>query len=279
MSLGGRLRQLRGKTSQEATAKAVGLTRSAYSLYELDMREPDYATLVKLAEYHGVTTDYLLGKTDDRQGRAPAPKTPSPDIEDTNRPGRLTSLPLILTDHKGAMNVQTLRLVTVPILGRIKAGVPLLSEENREGDIEVPEHLKGKTQFALRVSGDSMTGAGIQAGDIVFLRMADRHPPAHGNIVAAMRDEGEMTLKRYIKQNGRYWLHAENPAYEDLPVDERVQIQGTYVGRWTEHEGTVEPPVEDMTRDELLTKLAQLEGMDPDDLAEAVEFVRKLKRK
>lgn len=53
-----------------------------------------------------------------------------------------------------------------------------------------------------------MTGAGIQPGDIVFMALASRRPPVHGSIVAAMVDEGEMTLKRYVKKNGQYYLAA-----------------------------------------------------------------------
>jgi repressor LexA len=172
--------------------------------------------------------------------------------------------------------MQLIQLETLPILGRIRAGVPLFAEEHIVGQIEVPSRLKRRADFALEVSGDSMIGAGLSQGDYVFLRTADRHPATHGNIVAAMVD-GEMTLKRYVKRDGRYWLHAENQAYVDIPVDEKVQIQGVYVGRYSEFEGVVEPPLEDMSEDELITKLATMKGMDPDTLAGLIDVLTKKK--
>lgn len=242
------LRHQRGLTQKEL-AGHLSLSPSTIAMYETDEREPDFETVRRIAAFFNVSTDYLL------------------DTQlSTNSRG------------KGAAKVHRLDLETLPILGRIKAGVPLLSEEHVVGHIEVPSHLKRRAEFALEVTGDSMIGTGLQPGDIVFLRTASRSQPTHGSIVAAMIDQGEMTLKRYIKRGGKFYLHAENSNYPDIPVDARVHIQGVYVGRYSEFEGVVEPPVEDMTEDELITKLAQIRGLDPDQVAGMLDVLSRKRR-
>ncbi|MFM8763918.1 MAG: LexA family protein [Spartobacteria bacterium] len=79
--------------------------------------------------------------------------------------------------------------------------------------------------FALRVRGDSMTGAHILDGDIVILELK---PPAHGRVVAALID-GESTLKTFLVRAGKPYLRAENPDYPDLIPAQELVIQGVMV--------------------------------------------------
>lgn len=249
-------------------ARALHLDKSRISRYARGL-VPPVSSLRAIASFFKVQTDYLLGLTDQRRFA----ETPTTFHEEKASQKRLQSLPLIRTT-KGASSMHTIQLETLPILGQIRAGVPLFAEEHIVGQIEVPAQLKRRADFALEVSGDSMIGAGLSPGDFVFLATVERHPVAHGNIVAAMVD-GEMTLKRYIKRDGRFWLHAENPAYVDIPVDDKVQIQGAYVGRYSEYEGVVEPPLEDMSEDELISKLAEMRGLDPDTLSDLIDVLSK----
>ena len=94
----------------------------------------------------------------------------------------------------------------------------------REGFVEVPLSLLGGSDyFALRVYGESMIGAGIQDGDLIVIRKA---PHANvGQIVVAIDDEGQTTLKRLAHDGERYYLHPENPEFADIYPDE-LQIQG-----------------------------------------------------
>lgn len=170
----------------------------------------------------------------------------------------------------------TIAARTIPVLGRIKAGVPLLSEQHIVGEIEVPETIARQAEFALEVIGDSMIGAGLQAGDYVFMATANRRAPSHGDIVAAMVGD-EMTLKRYVKRSGHFWLHAENGNYPDIPVDNQVTIQGVYVGRFSEYQGNVDPPVEELTEGDLINRLAQKYKMDPNALQAMLKAARALK--
>ena len=112
-------------------------------------------------------------------------------------------------------------LVQVPLLGHVAAGMPLFAEENFEGNIPMSAMLVGNGKiFALRVEGESMTGAGIMDGDIaVFSQQAQVE---NGQVVVAMVDEA-VTLKRFYKEKNRVRLQAENPAYPPMyTADVRV---------------------------------------------------------
>lgn len=111
---------------------------------------------------------------------------------------------------------ETLKLVKVPVLGTIAAGVPIFADENMEGEILVDESNIGKGRFfALRVRGDSMINAGIMNGDLVIIR---RQPLAeNGDIIAALID-CDATLKRLSMSNGEVFLLPENEKYSPIDV-------------------------------------------------------------
>ena len=119
------------------------------------------------------------------------------------------------------------------MLGTITAGQPIAAIEEIEGYIPLSDfNGDAKDLFALNVRGDSMIEAGILDGDIVILRQT---PVAHnGQIVAAMLD-GEATLKRFYKENGRFRLQPENSSMEPFIVDE-VVILGTLVALYRRYE-------------------------------------------
>ena len=105
----------------------------------------------------------------------------------------------------------------IPILGRVAAGQPVLAEESLEGSLEPGEMFGDRSGlFALRVRGDSMTGAGIMAGDYVVVRQQEN--AASGEIVVALLGD-EATVKYYRPGRGRVELVAANPAYEPIAVE------------------------------------------------------------
>ncbi|MDH3581995.1 MAG: transcriptional repressor LexA [Hyphomicrobiales bacterium] len=120
--------------------------------------------------------------------------------------------------------------VTVPVMGRIAAGVPISAIQNRSHSIDVPPELLTKGEhFALQVSGDSMVEAGILDGDTVILRRADSADT--GDIVCALVDEEEATLKRLRRRGDSIALEAANPSYEtQIYGPDRVRVQGCLVG-------------------------------------------------
>ena len=111
---------------------------------------------------------------------------------------------------------EKVKLVKVPVIGTIAAGVPIFADENMEGEILVDESNIGKGRFfALRVRGDSMINAGINNGDLVIIK---RQPLAeNGDIIAALIDS-DATLKRLSLNNGEVFLLPENEKYSPINV-------------------------------------------------------------
>ncbi len=201
-----RLREAKGLT-QVDMAKALSLANSTISQYEADRRNPDSDTLIRLSDFFRVSIDYLLCRT-----------------------------------HKTITDL----LSTVPILGTIRAGLPLLAEENWIGEVEAPAEWRG--DYALRVEGDSLSWVGIHDGDIAILRQTE--VAQHGMIVAAGIEDMEWTatLKFYIRENGQAYLRAANPAYKDISIGPEHRIIGQLVGVLKE------PPSLQQYKDHLVSK-------------------------
>jgi repressor LexA len=120
--------------------------------------------------------------------------------------------------------------VNVPVMGRIAAGVPIEAIQTHSHSIAVPPEMLGSGEhFALEVRGDSMIDAGIFDGDTVLIHKQDT--AGTGEIVVALVDEEEATLKRLRRKGDSVALEAANPAYETriFPPD-RVKVQGRLVG-------------------------------------------------
>lgn len=181
-----RFKQLRiahGYDTQAALAKALFVNQTAVSQWERGVTTPSPSILLKLSKMYNVSTDYLLGN-DSRDQRP-----------DNFVPYQPTG--------------------TVPVLGRIAAGVPISAVEEVEGyepvTVSDPENC-----YYLRVDGDSMIGAGIQSGDLVLIRQQPTADP--GQIVACKVNGDEATLKRFRKQGETVLLMPENPNYEPIVV-------------------------------------------------------------
>lgn len=118
--------------------------------------------------------------------------------------------------------------VDVPLVGSISCGLPLLAEQSIEAYFRLPVELTGVGEyFFLKANGDSMIDAGISDGDLVLIRRTSSAD--YGDIVVAVVDD-ENTLKRlyYDEKRQKIILHAENPKYADIELDE-CQIQGVAV--------------------------------------------------
>lgn len=126
------------------------------------------------------------------------------------------------SDQQGATS-------SFPLLGKIAAGIPLEAIENPEM-IQVPAQLdNGKACFVLTVKGESMIDAGIHDGDWVIIEKTSQ--VRNGEIVVALIDSNEATLKRFEKNNDRIILHPENRSMTPMVFNsDEVQIQGKLVG-------------------------------------------------
>ena len=119
--------------------------------------------------------------------------------------------------------------IAIPVMGRIAAGTPISAIQSRSHSVALPADMLGSGEhFALEVRGDSMVEAGILDGDTVVIRRQDTANT--GDIIVALIDDEEATLKRLRKRGSSIALEAANPAYETRVLGpDRVKIQGRLV--------------------------------------------------
>ena len=170
-------RKSRGLT-QKDVAEAIGVSRQAYANYETGNREPDFRTLLKIAECLGVSTDYLL------------------ECDPQHYPGVYHPV-----------------MRRVPLLGKVACGKPIYSPNYDDGFALINSDVIA--DFALEAKGDSMSGANICEGDVVFF--AETEQVDNGQIAAVFVDN-EVTLKRvyYYPEQNKLMLAAENPKYPPM---------------------------------------------------------------
>lgn len=161
------------------------------SKYENGKHEPNIYFVDIVSDLFGVSMEYLSGKTDEKYAQS-----------------------------------STENCCHIPIVGAIAAGSPLLATENIEGFECVQPNPR--VDFCLRVKGDSMIGARILNGDLVFIR---RQPDVENGEIAVVLIEDESTLKRVFKVNNSIILHAENPNYPDMVFSAKDMKNITIIGK------------------------------------------------
>ena len=125
------------------------------------------------------------------------------------------------------VDAQRRNAISVPVIGSVAAGAPILAEQNIEDHVLLSPDMAQEGNFLLRVRGESMINAGILDGDLVLVR-PQQEAPANGVIVVALVD-GDATVKRFERGNGHVRLVAENPAYEPI-VTTNVSLVGIVRG-------------------------------------------------
>lgn len=124
-------------------------------------------------------------------------------------------------------NKESMSIKTIPIIGEISAGTPILAEENKIGEIPIPESKYNKDLFALKVNGDSMIDAGIFDGDIVVI---DKNiEPKNGDIGAFMVNETEATVKFLDTISNKKYLIPANKNYNNIEITENTQPVGKVI--------------------------------------------------
>lgn len=204
MTIGKRIKQLRMRNnlSQAELGKIAGVTDKAVSTWEQDQKIPRMGAIEKMALYFGVTKSYIIDGVDDG----------TRDFEPTIPPG-FEPLP---------------KMVSVPRVGAIACGEPILAEQNIETYDKIPEDWHA--DFTLVCKGDSMEPR-IKDGDIVAIR---RQPEVETGEIAAVRIENEATLKRVYRYPDRLVLQPENLNFTPIVlVGEEINtvvIEGKAVG-------------------------------------------------
>ncbi|MCX7780346.1 MAG: XRE family transcriptional regulator [Negativicutes bacterium] len=193
------LRENRGLT-QTQVAEQLQMSRVNYNRYEKGEREPDNATLARLADFFGISVDYLLGRTD-------------------------TSFTDFFPD---AILADLSNFVPVPIVGTVKAGPNGLAYAEHLGYEYVDkEDINGSKHIFLQVKGDSMTGEGILPGDLALVK---EQPEVYSGDLAVVIVDGvepEGRLKRVHFKGDSIVLQAANPAYppEIFTGEERKKVR------------------------------------------------------
>ena len=208
-----RLKSLRREKgwSQQRLADELDLSKSSVNMYERGEREPGFETMEAIADLFNVDMNYLYGRTDIKIADpiVLAPKKP------TIPPG-FEPMP---------------KMKKIPLIGSIACGEPITAEQNIEKMVDVPENIR--CDFSLTCHGDSMVDAGIHDKDVVYIRI---QPEVENGEIAAVRIDGEATLKRVYYTPGTLTLMPATPAYAPMiytgPQLEEVHIEGKAVG-WT----------------------------------------------
>jgi repressor LexA len=196
------LRKEKGLTQAEL-ATQLGISKSSVNMYERGEREPGLEMMESISDYFNVDMDYLYGRSTTK-------------CRDPLSAPNLSPLP------------ETEKL---PLLGRIACGEPLLAIENVEDYVAVPSQFHA--DFVLECRGDSMIGAGIRDGDLVYIAQT---PEVMDGEIAAVLIDDEATLKRvyYDREHSELALFAENPRFRTLRyVGEslnHIRILGRAVG-------------------------------------------------
>lgn len=193
-------------------AQELNIPYTTYVNYEKGVREPSSETLIMLADYFGCSVDFLIGRSeqmvDDRL--LDAVNEIDDDILEQSNGNLLLAKAEQMKRHLSALGFEPIPpTVRVPRLGVISCGDPIDSAENFDGFDDVPEIFHA--DFTLRAEGDSMIGARIQDGDIVYIRQ--QATVETGQIAAVLIDGTEKLLKRVYLNEDSVVLQAENPAY------------------------------------------------------------------
>lgn len=134
----------------------------------------------------------------------------------------------ILDGERGDLEPIGIKTVTVPVVGKVTAGLPITAVENVEEHFVLPENMVGAdTVYMLRIQGESMIDAGILDGDYVIVRQ--QQVANNGDIVVAMTEEDEATVKRFFKEKNHIRLQPENQSMEPILLP-AVTILGKVIG-------------------------------------------------
>ncbi|MCA0757945.1 transcriptional repressor LexA [Paenibacillus sp. N4] len=143
-------------------------------------------------------------------------------------PTKPRAIEILDQDQEGADNVIPFAVSKVPIVGKVTAGVPITATENIEEYFPLPSHFVGDNSvFILNVIGDSMIEAGIHSGDYVIVRQ--QQTANNGEIVVAMTEDDEATVKTFYKEKNHFRLQPENSTMEPI-ILQNVTILGKVIG-------------------------------------------------
>lgn len=198
------IRENRGET-QERLARLLGVTPEAVGHYERGRSRVSVTDLQRIADHYGVSLSYFLDRDTDNDRAAAELK-------------RLADQTERFREEVKAMG-GIFDMVYLPVYGSIPAGWPELDESELLGYEPVPRsEIKSEKSFWLKVSGDSLEGAGIDNGDLVLIDPGQEH--SNGNIVGIRLETGDSVIRRAYKEEDGLRLESENPAFTTIHITE-----------------------------------------------------------
>lgn len=192
------------KKQQQEVADYLGINRVSYARYESGERQPDFQTVANLADFFGVSVDYLLG----REVSANSP-----------------------WNENGIDMAPRKKGIKIPVLGRVVAGIPVEAVQDVIDYEEIDEEMaKTGEFFALQIQGDSMEPR-IKSGDVVIVRKQDIVDS--GDIAIVMVNGDDATCKKFVKHKNGVSLVSMNPAYTPMfyTMDEVESLPVRVLGR------------------------------------------------
>lgn len=182
--------------TQQGLASLFHLDKSSISKYENGHQMPEMETLINICDYFGVSVEYLVGQTDKREK-----STSKTDINN------ITNL----------VEIDNNKMIKIPVLGVIKAGIPMFAEENIVDYeyVHQEELMQGEKYFYLQIKGDSMINAGIPDRSRVLIKKQS-FIENDGEIMAVRVNGDEATLKRVYRQQNGLVLQSENQKYAPM---------------------------------------------------------------
>lgn len=203
---GERLKKLREQSSmiQDEVSEKLGISARTLGYYENEDRRPNPEMIVKLADFYNVTSDYILGLSDN----------PHNNYELSN-------------------SEVSEKATIVKILGNIRAGQPLFTREHIKGEILMSNKTltSGYQHFILEVTGDSMVGDNIKEGDMILIRVQN-YIDYEGQIAAVVIGEESCLKHVYTTENKDYIiLRSSNEKYQDIVSSpNQIHINGVLAG-------------------------------------------------
>lgn len=223
--------------STTRVGQELGISKSTMSYWRNNKNvTPKSTQLQLLADYFGVSVDYLLGISDQRvdDNVLNFVIEIDDDILEASNGNFLIARKLQNERNKQKAYEKVKNIIPipkmkkVPLLGTIACGEPILAVENIENYVNMPESINGT--FALRCKGDSMINARIFDGDVVFIR---QQPDVENGEIAAVLIDDEATLKKVYKYKNRIELRPENPTMAPLEYEgeemNKIKILGKAV--------------------------------------------------
>mgnify|MGYP001266573349 FL=1 len=155
----------------------------------------------------------------------------SPEFQNKTKSDMYSSARTPFSANSSAAPIESVNANEIPVMGRIAAGVPIEAISEISHNVAVPGQILrgGGDHFALEVKGDSMINAGINDGDVVVIKETNK--AMNGDIVVALIEDQEATLKKFFIRGEAIALEAANPAYETRTFPhEKIKVQGRLVG-------------------------------------------------